>query len=944
MSNRRSFETVEKPLVVLQVTLAARMGLLALALLTLAGMLVLAKPAGAATTSTIPDGDVAALKSAIDAANQNAGPDTITLAPEGTYTLTQVDNDFFGPNGLPSIRSEIIIEGNGSKITRSLAGQAPDFRLFYVWPGGNLTLRDVELSGGRAVGGDGANSSFKAGAGGGAAGMGGAIFNAGTLSVEGSALHGNSAWGGMGGSYNQGNFPNPQGGGGGGVAGPAYLGNGGPGNYEEPGGGCWGWALYPSSICYWSGARAPNGGNGGPGGGGGAGHDFGEGGYGGFGGGGGGGGYQGGRGGHGGGYSPYETGSIGSTGGSGFGGGGGGGGNMNPSYGESSGGPGVGGFGGGDGINGSGGGGGGFGGAIFNHDGTLTITNSTVYGNEVMGGFGGYGMIPYGGSTPIPGEHGIGLGGGLFNRNGAVTIQSSTFTDNYANTWASETVTLPVGMPAGTGAGIYHLGNYETGVKLTMNDTIVANNAGAPPNGGSVNDYELHAINGGAFGEGGSNLIENNGDDGWFSGTVTADPKLGPFQDNGGPTRTSALGFGSPAIDAAGADCPATDGRGVARPQDGDDDGTKLCDIGAFEVSPPPNDAFANAETVSGDKASVGGTNQAATREPGEPNHFPSPFVGGKSVWYSWMASDAGSVTLDTCTSDFDTVLAVYSGGQLDALSQVIRVDNGCSSGSGSKVTFDARANTTYKIAVATLLADGVGVFQLELAFTDDVAPAAPLITSPADNSYDLDGTIAFSGTAEANATVKIFEGTTLKGTATAGTGGSWSKTLTGVANGRHAYTARATDKAGNTSAASASKTVTVDTIKPKVLDPTSPLGGATGVSPSANVTATFSEAMNANTLRNATTSRSTTFTLARRNADGTRTLIAAKVSYAVTTTATGGKVYRATLNPDANLQLGRTYVATVTTGARDAAGNPLDQSPTLAGNQPKTWSFKVRP
>ena len=143
MSNRRSFETVEKPLVVLQATLAARIGLLAIALLTLAGMLVLVKPAGAAT-STIPDGDVAALKSAIEAANQNAGPDTITLAPEGTYTLTQVDNDFFVPNGLPSIRSEIIIEGNGAKITRSLAGQAPDFCHYYVCPGCFLTLRVVD--------------------------------------------------------------------------------------------------------------------------------------------------------------------------------------------------------------------------------------------------------------------------------------------------------------------------------------------------------------------------------------------------------------------------------------------------------------------------------------------------------------------------------------------------------------------------------------------------------------------------------------------------------------------------------------------------------------------------------------------------------------------------------------------------------------------------------
>ena len=63
-----------------------------------------------------------------------------------------------------------------------------------------------------------------------------------------------------------------------------------------------------------------------------------------------------------------------------------------------------------------------------------------------------------------------------------------------------------------------------------------------------------------------------------------ADPRLGPLQDNGGPTFTHALLFGSPAIDA-GDDlvCPATDQRGEPRPQDGDGDGTYACDIRAFE-------------------------------------------------------------------------------------------------------------------------------------------------------------------------------------------------------------------------------------------------------------------------------------------------------------------------------------------------------------------------
>jgi len=66
---------------------------------------------------------------------------------------------------------------------------------------------------------------------------------------------------------------------------------------------------------------------------------------------------------------------------------------------------------------------------------------------------------------------------------------------------------------------------------------------------------------------------------------TAADPGLAALADNGGATETHALEPGSPAIDAAGDDCAvATDQRGVARPMDGDENGSSLCDVGAFEV------------------------------------------------------------------------------------------------------------------------------------------------------------------------------------------------------------------------------------------------------------------------------------------------------------------------------------------------------------------------
>ena len=62
------------------------------------------------------------------------------------------------------------------------------------------------------------------------------------------------------------------------------------------------------------------------------------------------------------------------------------------------------------------------------------------------------------------------------------------------------------------------------------------------------------------------------------------DPKIGPLENNGGPTKTHALLRGSRAIDrGANAGAPRRDQRGVKRPSDGDRNGSKIADIGAFE-------------------------------------------------------------------------------------------------------------------------------------------------------------------------------------------------------------------------------------------------------------------------------------------------------------------------------------------------------------------------
>ena len=115
----------------------------------------------------------------------------------------------------------------------------------------------------------------------------------------------------------------------------------------------------------------------------------------------------------------------------------------------------------------------------------------------------------------------------------------------------------------------------------------------------------------------------------------------------------------------------------------------------------PVNDDFAAAEALSGASGTITATNANATKEAGEPNHSGHP--GGKSIWYSWTAPSTGPVALDTCGSSFDTMLAVYTGTAVGALSAVASNDDG-SCGYQSSLSFAATAGTIYRLAV-----DGYG-------------------------------------------------------------------------------------------------------------------------------------------------------------------------------------------------------------------------------------------
>ena len=99
-----------------------------------------------------------------------------------------------------------------------------------------------------------------------------------------------------------------------------------------------------------------------------------------------------------------------------------------------------------------------------------------------------------------------------------------------------------------------------------------------------------------------------NGVSGNLVGTtaIPLDPLLGPLQDNGGPTQTHALLFGSPARDkGSNVAVPSTDQRGFARIFDGDGNGTATVDIGSFESGFVVNTFLDTIDVKPGDLSSA---------------------------------------------------------------------------------------------------------------------------------------------------------------------------------------------------------------------------------------------------------------------------------------------------------------------------------------------------
>jgi hypothetical protein len=148
----------------------------------------------------------------------------------------------------------------------------------------------------------------------------------------------------------------------------------------------------------------------------------------------------------------------------------------------------------------------------------------------------------------------------------------------------------------------------------------------------------------------------------------------------------------------------------------------------------PANDDFLNAITLAGSSVNGTANSAGATAESGEPSHNGN--AAGKSLWWTWTASQTGPVRISTAGSAFDTVLAVYSGTSLYSLLETASNDD-ANGTRQSAVEFEAVLGKTYRIAVDGYEGDSgavvLEVTQSDAPLNDNFANAQALNTADYD-------------------------------------------------------------------------------------------------------------------------------------------------------------------------------------------------------------------
>jgi len=194
--------------------------------------------------------------------------------------------------------------------------------------------------------------------------------------------------------------------------------------------------------------------------------------------------------------------------------------------------------------------------------------------------------------------------------------------------------------------------------------------------------------------------------------------------------------------------------------------------------------------------------------------------------------SDTGASSTDNITHNATPIFSIgqLPGGvnavELLVNGQVVAATYNSASGeiSPSSPLGDGASSISYRYVRGTFAGAASPALSVKI---DSVAPTAPSITDVSDNVAPLTGTVAdaaasndnmptISGTAEANATVTLYQGNTAIGSATADASGNWAFTpATALADGTYSVMAKTVDAAGNESPASGARVFTIDTVAP---------------------------------------------------------------------------------------------------------------------------------
>lgn len=254
----------------------------------------------------------------------------------------------------------------------------------------------------------------------------------------------------------------------------------------------------------------------------------------------------------------------------------------------------------------------------------------------------------------------------------------------------------------------------------------------------------------------------------------------------------------------------------------------------AGTITRPANNDFAGATsfTLTNDAATLTGSSVNANKQTGEPNHAPSE-PGGASLWWRWTAPASGSIVATTAGSNFDTLLASYTGTSIATLTQLAANDDVVAPGDDSsptrprtsRISFNVTSGTTYYLAVDGWEGEW-GTVQLNVTFSAAPVVVAPVITAqPQSQTVTAGAAVTFSVTAAGSPppTYQWFR----NGTAIAnGTAASYTIITAQTADAGN-YTVAVTNSGGSVTSEAA--TLTVNPAPAPAPTPTPAPGGGGG-------------------------------------------------------------------------------------------------------------------